>query len=98
MIGGRIPVESDRFDYVYGLLTDDAGLVPYEHLMPVGAAEIVVDDTAWAGVDDEIKREIARFVRPGGDVVVQPADDGSGGPTARSRRSAPSNPKHNKEQ
>lgn len=78
MIGARIAVQGDRFDYVFGLLLDDGGLTPEVDVMPVGGADVLITPEAWDGLDSEIKNEIARFSRPGGDVVVQPAGDDKG--------------------
>lgn len=95
MIGARFTVESTQFLHVLGLLIDE-GLVPDVDFMPVGGSELVVDFDAWERVGAGEQKEIARFVQPGGDVVVvSPAgnvdEDGSAVAGAESSRPTRSN-------
>lgn len=95
MIGHRLSVDSDRFDYVIGVLVDE-GLLGDVDFAPVGAAEIVVTEDAWDRLDGEAQQEIARFVRSPALVRVngvgdaQPAGDtGSGRGRSRGASSGP---------
>jgi hypothetical protein len=94
VIGHRLTVASDRFDYIIGVLVDE-GLAGDVDFMPVGGAEIVITEDAWARLDAEPQQAIARFARSpaseawAADVGdVQPADgDGSDGGSARTASS-----------
>jgi hypothetical protein len=81
VIGARIDVEWDRFDYVFGLLVDE-GLEPDRDFMPAGATTLVVTEDAWARLDGEAQNEVARFARPGSEIEVQvsvrPSEAGAG--------------------
>ena len=76
MIGARIDLEWDRFDYVYGLLVDE-GLVPDEDFMAAGAATVVVTEDAWGRLDAEAQAEVARFMRPTSEVEVRAVPEDS---------------------
>jgi hypothetical protein len=74
VIGARLEVEWDRFDYVFGLLMDE-GLVPGEQFMPAGATTLVVTEEGWATLDAEVQQEVARFLRPGSEIQVLQDDE-----------------------
>jgi hypothetical protein len=75
VIGSRIDVEWDRFDYVFGLLMDE-GLVADEHFMAAGGATLIVTPDGWDLLSAEAQNEVARFMRPSSEVEVRaPADE-----------------------
>lgn len=73
MIGARIDLEWDRFEYVWGLLVDE-GLVPDEDIMPAGGATIVITEQAWGRLDEEARQEVARFMRASSEIEVRDPD------------------------
>lgn len=92
MIGRRITVRPDRYDYLIGLLIDE-GLAGDVDFIPTGGAEVVVTEAGWARLDDEVRGEIGRHatagdlsppavaattaeVSPSAVAVDVPADDG----------------------
>jgi hypothetical protein len=74
MIGDRLQVGDNRFDYVIGLLID-GGLVPDVDFMPTGGNEVLIAQGAWPRLDADTQHEITRFV-PGIKIVPEPPGGG----------------------